>query len=88
MIFRILPFCKESGMKMCVLIDKLLSIKCVLIKGHQHRPWWPSGLRRHAISQLTVATKGPSFKTHSRQRIYMDEFIWSQFAPVIIVVLL
>ena len=28
-----------------------------------NRPWWPIGLRRHAISQLIVATKGPGFES-------------------------
>ena len=31
-----------------------------------NRPWWPSGLRRHAISQLIVATEGPVDESHSR----------------------
>ena len=31
---------------------------------HKHeRPWWLSGLRWHAISQLIVAIKGPGFES-------------------------
>ena len=36
-------------------------------KSRLHRPWWPSGLRGHAISQLIVATKGPWLESHSRR---------------------
>ena len=54
------------------------------IKSLLNRPWWPSGLRWHAIFQLIVAIKGPPFESRLRQIIYMGEFIWSQFAPAII----
>ena len=30
---------------------------------HCNQPWWPSGLRQHAISQLIVATEGPRFES-------------------------
>ena len=32
------------------------------------RPWWTSGLRRHVISQLIVATEGPRFESCSGLR--------------------
>ena len=35
----------------------------------KNRQWWPTSLRRHAISQLTVATEGPGFD------IYVTSFV-------------
>ena len=28
-----------------------------------NQPWWPSGLRLHAISQLIIAAEGPGFES-------------------------
>ena len=39
-----------------------------------YQPWWPSGLRQHAISQLIVVTERPGLNPAWG----MDEFIWLQ----------
>ena len=43
-----------------------------------NRPRWPSGLRRHEISQLIVATKGPRFESRSRHVFCYDEQLFSK----------
>ena len=49
----------------------------VVNNSRSYRPWWPSGLRRHAISQLIVATKGLQFKYHlGHGHLYGFGWIW------------
>ena len=38
----------------------------------KNRPWWTSGLRLHAISQLIVATEGPGLESQLGIRITID----------------
>ena len=50
-------FKKNKKKIICLFISFVCISVCV------DRPWWPSSLSWHAITQLIVATKGPGFES-------------------------